>query len=520
MKRLFTSILICSLLVTLAGCSSMAAVQATDSLSIMKEVNDSNIVHQDPLCRLWYQIDTSGFADSDEDGTGDLQGILQRLDYLSDGDPETSDEDLNMTGLFLNELIQTSSFNAITDYYTINPSYGEASDLARLCEKASEKGMDVMINLNLSTISAESSIFTELTEKAEELDKDADVGDIDFQYAGAFYLDTSDEEKNMYPLGDSGFYYRGEADASIPLINQDDPAWRQLISNVVSYYMNLGVKGFYIPDVSGIFPDNQKKNTEFLSWFNRLVKDRDPYAVIAAGSLSYSDSLDDLGIYVAQNDFSGADGYISKAVTGAIDAQQLAEVLKKQNTSASYFLSEGDSSMDLLKSATRIPDLKMALAILVLMSGQVFISAGDEIGLPRSEVSMVSQALDSQETEENIHLTFGSYAQQCKDGNSVLNFLMQAIRLRNSYSAVSQGQTAILDSLTTPSLLVVEKKTDESSVVIVMNLTDEVSSMDTDSILIHDLPAELGGILVTGEDPVTLEDGVLTLPAHSVAVLK
>src|SRR5437762_3268473 len=45
--------------------------------------------------RLVYQIFVRSFADSNGDGTGDLRGIMQRLDYLNDGKPET-DSDLEV----------------------------------------------------------------------------------------------------------------------------------------------------------------------------------------------------------------------------------------------------------------------------------------------------------------------------------------------------------------------------------------------------------------------------------------
>jgi pullulanase/glycogen debranching enzyme len=49
--------------------------------------------------RVFYEIFVRSFADSDGDGIGDLQGVIDRLDYLNDGDP-TTDDDLGITGIW------------------------------------------------------------------------------------------------------------------------------------------------------------------------------------------------------------------------------------------------------------------------------------------------------------------------------------------------------------------------------------------------------------------------------------
>ncbi len=50
--------------------------------------------------RVFYEVFVRSFADSDGDGIGDLRGLTERLDYLNDGDPATTD-DLGVTGLWL-----------------------------------------------------------------------------------------------------------------------------------------------------------------------------------------------------------------------------------------------------------------------------------------------------------------------------------------------------------------------------------------------------------------------------------
>ena len=52
---------------------------------------------------VFYEIFVRSFSDSNGDGIGDIQGIIDKLDYLNDGDPSTS-SDLGVTGLWLSNL--------------------------------------------------------------------------------------------------------------------------------------------------------------------------------------------------------------------------------------------------------------------------------------------------------------------------------------------------------------------------------------------------------------------------------
>ena len=66
--------------------------------------------------RVFYEIFIRSFQDSDGDGIGDLQGIIDRLDYLNDGDPTTR-HDLGVTGLWLMPPMEAHSYHGyeVTD---------------------------------------------------------------------------------------------------------------------------------------------------------------------------------------------------------------------------------------------------------------------------------------------------------------------------------------------------------------------------------------------------------------------
>ncbi len=182
----------------------------------------------------------------------------------------------------------------------------------------------------------------------------------------------------------------------------------------------------------------------------------------------------------------------------------------------------------------------MLMALQILSSGQVFITAGDEIGLPSNEFDLVSEALDpaSKTSEEKTSdkdkkakdedetaevsdsLTFGSFEEQKKDGNSVLNFVLQAILLRDAYMALSSGKTEVLRDYTDDSVLVIRKSVENSEVIAVFNLSTDEQKLNVGSLKLAGLPVEIGGILLTGEEDISLENGNLLMPAQSVCILK
>src|SRR5262245_16425515 len=66
--------------------------------------------------RVFYEVFVRAFEDSDDDGNGDLKGLISKLDYLNDGDPSTT-TDLGVTGLWLMPVMQSPSYHGydVTD---------------------------------------------------------------------------------------------------------------------------------------------------------------------------------------------------------------------------------------------------------------------------------------------------------------------------------------------------------------------------------------------------------------------
>jgi len=100
-----------------------------------------------------YQIYPQSFSDSNGDGIGDLQGIVDRLNYI---------ESLGVDAIWLNPFF-VSPFNDagydVADYYQVAPRYGTNEDFKSLCDVAHERGIKVIFDLVIGHCSWENEWF-------------------------------------------------------------------------------------------------------------------------------------------------------------------------------------------------------------------------------------------------------------------------------------------------------------------------------------------------------------------------
>ena len=534
MKRVLACILAGTMIMSASGCKNKENNKTADvsALSLMEQVNGKNILHPDPVSRLWYTIDPLTFSDSESDGIGDLQGIINQIQNLSDGDEATKQKDLNVNGIYIQNLLKKDGNNRIIDFMSINPAIGTDEVLKKLTEQASQDQMAIMIGLDLAAVSKENEDFQRLIQAANALQPDQSIPDLPQDAAGLFNLNEEKLSDSWLPLGSSKLFYQAYEGTDAPTLNEDNENMRQLVLKVIDHYIGLGVSGFYLHNVNDFYQGEPQKNVDFVNWLYDEIKDRKSDATVVASADPYEEPMQQLKASLAIPGYSGAEGYIVKAVTGTMNAKELGEALKHQEQKASnqaVFLNSDSYTLDLLKTENRLPQLKMALALHLLMSGQVFISAGDEIGLQKDAVDFVTDGFykpisKNGKTEDKsgnaVNLVFGSMEEQNKNGDSILNFVRQAIRLRDSFIAVSSGTMNILDGLTTEDVLAVQKDAGDSNVVLVFNLSDQEQKVNLDGVEIKGLPCELGGLLLTDAGEMKLENNELYMPPYSAAVLK
>jgi maltose alpha-D-glucosyltransferase/alpha-amylase len=100
-----------------------------------------------------YELHIKAFYDSNEDGIGDFNGLMEKLDYL---------EDLGVTTIWLLPFypspLKDDGYD-IADYYSINSSYGNIEELQKLLEEAHRRNLKVITELVINHTSDQHQWF-------------------------------------------------------------------------------------------------------------------------------------------------------------------------------------------------------------------------------------------------------------------------------------------------------------------------------------------------------------------------
>ena len=114
-------------------------------------------VHHTGVC---YEVFVRSFADADGDGVGDLRGLISHLDYINNGNPQST-RDLGANCIWLMPIAKSVSYHGydVTDYYHVDPRYGTDEDFRELVKAAHRRGISVIVDFVPNHSSSENPWF-------------------------------------------------------------------------------------------------------------------------------------------------------------------------------------------------------------------------------------------------------------------------------------------------------------------------------------------------------------------------
>lgn len=165
--------------------------------------------------------------------------------------------------------------------------------------------------------------------------------------------------------------------------------------------------------------------------------------------------------------------------------------------------------------------MKMAAGILAMLPGNPFVYYGEEIGMigtgddPNKRIGMLWTA-DGPSTHNPPGTTEAGYVlpsveEQMKDEASLLNYYKDVMWLRHKHPEIARGTSEILPCSNTD-LCLIRRTWGETSIVIAVNPSLRDHTVTVEGTLADSLNAK--GL------EITLQEGVLTLPSYSIAILK
>jgi maltose alpha-D-glucosyltransferase/alpha-amylase len=197
---------------------------------------------------VFYEVLIRGFADSSDDGTGDIRGLIQRLDYL---------QWLGIDCLWLLPIYESPLRDGgydISDYTQILPEFGDLGDFVKLIDEAHQRGIRVIADLVINHTSDQHPWF-----QASRSDPDGQFGgfymwsDTDEPYpeARVIFVDTETSNWTYDPL--RGQYYWHRFFSHQPDLNYDNPAVQDAMLEVLRFWLDLGIDGFRLDAVPYLY---------------------------------------------------------------------------------------------------------------------------------------------------------------------------------------------------------------------------------------------------------------------------
>lgn len=230
---------------------------------------------------VFYELYVRAYKDSNNDGHGDLKGVIEKLEYLQ----RLGADCIWLMPTYPSPLVDDGY--DILDYYGIHPDYGNLDDFKKFIEEAHARGIRVMTDLVLNHTSDQHPWFQSARADKSSPFRDYYVwSDSDEKYSDAriIFVDTLDS--NWTWDEKAGQYYWHRFFPEQPDLNYDNPAVQKEMENIISFWLDIGVDGFradavpYLFEREGTNCDNLQETHEYLKKLRRYIDENHPGRIL------------------------------------------------------------------------------------------------------------------------------------------------------------------------------------------------------------------------------------------------
>lgn len=214
-----------------------------------------------------YQIYPKSFCDSNNDGIGDLNGIISKLDYL---------KNLGIDVIWLSPVYKSPNDDNgydISDYYDIMDEFGTMEDMDRLLKEANNRNIKILMDLVVNHTSSEHKWFKEAIKNKDSKYRDYYIfrkpldGDVPNGLESCFGGSAWEMDET------SNEYYLHLFSKKQPDLNWENPNMRKEIYNMMNFWINKGIAGFRMDVIDLIGKDIDKEITGNGPKLHTLIKE-------------------------------------------------------------------------------------------------------------------------------------------------------------------------------------------------------------------------------------------------------
>lgn len=445
------------------------------------------------------EIYVRGFQDSNGDGTGDLQGVINQLDYI---------KQRGFKGIWLMPIFHSQDNNhgyTIRNFRKIEPRFGNEDSMRRLLDAAHQRGIGIILDYVINHSAEKHPLFVAGESPTSP-------------YRDWYVCRTGDQPEGWKAFGDRAWVgdpSRWCYTAFSPHMrdfNLRNPEVVNFHLNNLKYWLNQGVDGFRFDAVGVLIEndadawENQPENYQLMSQVRKLVQSYpNTFMVCEAPSdpVGFSDSCGHAFAFGLQK------GIISSVLSGSIQPELPQYLRDKPLARMATFLSNHDGFAGVRLYNQLEGDLvayRLAAATYYTLPGIPFTLYGEEIGM---SMARKAGAEDSQirapmswNTEDKVtdasgavFYNFGGFthlqeswkkklfrpqadnwqefnvAIEAQDPNSLLQFYTQLSALRQQHPALAAGSLQMLTAsgITADKVLAFIRQSGDEKILVLIN---------------------------------------------------
>lgn len=504
---------------------------------------------------VFYQIYPQSFNDTNADGIGDIQGIIQKLDYI---------KNTGFNAIWINPCYTSPFTDAgydVEDYYTIAPRYGTNEDIKNLFAQAHAKGIRVILDL----VPGHTSITCKWFQESLKPEKNEYSG----RYIWTDYVwkgcdGYSGISGSMRGLSDRNGSFGVNYYSTQPALNYGfakiTESWQQSVDSedavstcnaiidIIRHWLSLGCDGFRVDMAFSLVKDDDDHLETIKLWkriFN-VIRPEFPDAVFVSEWGQPDESLIagfDMDFLLPFGDshymdlFRTDNPYFSKMPDG--DALPFfTKYIENVNiTKGKGLMCIPSGNHDIPRISYKLDDeeMKLAYAFLMSMPGAPFIYYGDEIGMKYVEgLKSVEGAYNrtgsrtpmqwdnslnngfSSSSRDKLYIPIDSDAdkptveKQISDKSSIYNELKKLISVRHLYKALQADAEFELVHLEKSASPLVYKR--GGKILVAINVSDKAAKCE--------IKEKLGNVIYELGGSAVLTNDVLSIPACSASFIE